>query len=38
METEASLNVREWIREADYAWEVREEETRERKKIWSVHV
>lgn len=29
MEKEASPNVREWIREADYAWEVGAEETRE---------
>lgn len=32
VEREASLNVREWIREADYAWEVRVEEMGGKKK------
>lgn len=32
VEKEASLNVREWIREADYASEVRAEETEKKKK------
>lgn len=34
MDTEASLNVREWIREADYPLEVRAEES-EKMESWS---
>lgn len=31
-EEEASLNVREWIRKADYAWEVRAEQSERKEK------
>ncbi len=34
-EEEASLNVREWIREADYALEVRAEQSERKEKCWS---
>lgn len=33
MEEEASLNVREWIREADYASEVRAEQSESKEKL-----
>lgn len=37
-EEEAALNVREWIREADYALEVRAEQSERKEKLERVRV